>query len=290
MIIDSHYHLDERLLSTTDLLRKMDEAGINRVALIACMNDPLPELHPMLAPIVRFLLVNRSFRSLGKKLAANFTKDGNLRPPKGEVIIYTDPDNETVFKTAERHPDRFNAWVFVNPHGQQDPVTELKKYIKHPAFVGVKSHPFWHQYQPIELAPVAIELAKTGKPLLMHAGFDENGNFEALLQKVPNLKIILAHTAFPEYADSWKIIKNNPNIYVDLSQTVYVNAALTTKAVKYLGIERCIFGTDGPYGPFDEDGLFDMGYLKRRIENLYPEYHVRELLLGKNFADICGIK
>ena len=35
------------------------------------------------------------------------------------------------------------------------------------------------------LLPVAAELAKTGKPLLIHAGFDAYGDYKALLREGP---------------------------------------------------------------------------------------------------------
>jgi hypothetical protein len=41
-----------------------------------------------------------------------------------------------------------------------------------------------------------------GKPLLIHAGFDAHGDYDALLQKAPDLKLILAHAGFPLYFDT----------------------------------------------------------------------------------------
>ena len=43
MIIDCHYHLDERLLSREELLQRMDEAVVEKAALKGAMVDPFPD-------------------------------------------------------------------------------------------------------------------------------------------------------------------------------------------------------------------------------------------------------
>ena len=52
----------------------------------------------------------------------------------------------------------------MNPRGKKDQVAEFEKYKDMDGFIGVKAHPFWHHFKPVELAPVAERLAKTGKP------------------------------------------------------------------------------------------------------------------------------
>jgi len=52
------------------------------------------------------------------------------------------------------------------------------------------------------------------------------------------------------------------NVYVDLSQTSYVSERATRDVVAYLGVERCLYGTDGPFGFHGGDGLFDYDFLK----------------------------
>jgi predicted TIM-barrel fold metal-dependent hydrolase len=84
-------------------------------------------------------------------------------------------------------------------------------------------------------------------------------------------------------------IRENKNVMVDLSQTSYLDEKTTRLAVEYLGAERCLFGTDGPYGVHGGDGLFDYGYIKERIEKLFPEQGVQNRLLCGNFMKITGI-
>jgi predicted TIM-barrel fold metal-dependent hydrolase len=289
MVIDCHYHHEERMLKVEDLIARMDGAGVDRVALIASMTDPLPETAPILIRLLQFLLTHRSLRGVGKALAANFTEDGSIKILNKSFRICSDPDNESVSKTIEKHPEKFYGWVFVNPRGKNDPIAELEKWIKYPGFLGVKAHPFWHRYAPSELIPVAERAVRLNKPFLIHVGFHEHGDIHELLNTFPELKLILAHAAFPSYADTWKIIRDKKNVYVDLSAAAYVGERITRDVVGYLGADRCFFGTDGPYGPHAADGKYDYGFIKRRIEKLFPDDKTRRLLFGENFIKMAGI-
>ncbi|MBW1641747.1 MAG: amidohydrolase family protein [Deltaproteobacteria bacterium] len=289
MVIDSHYHLEERLLSVAELLKKMDETGVGKIALMAVMNNLIADTKGFILAIMRFLLTHRRFREIGNRMIANFDAEGNIKVPDGIIEIYPDPDNEPIFKAVKGYPGRFLGWIFVNPRGKNDQVKEFEKWKDEPGFVGVKAHPFWHRFPPVELLPVAERVAEMGKPLLIHVGFGIDGDFNALVEKVPNLKLILAHTGFPCYSDTWREIKDNENIMVDLSARSYVDRKITRQVVDYLGAERVLFGTDGPYGHRGEDGKFDYGYIKRRIEELFPDRGVQKMILGENlirFAEL----
>jgi predicted TIM-barrel fold metal-dependent hydrolase len=289
MIIDCHYHLEERVLNVDGLLREMDRCGIHKVALMGSMIEPFREPPMFLIAILQYLLENNSTRGIGKAFISNFTDRGEVKILGKPYHIETDPDNEKVFAAVKNHPESFLGWIFVNPRGKKDQVAEFEKYKDSQGFIGVKAHPFWHHFQPVELAPMAERLAKTGKPLLIHAGFGEEGNFDALLDKVPDLKLILAHAGFPGYADTWKKIRDRENIFLDLSQTSYTSDRATQAAVDYLGTDRLFFGTDGPYGFHGPDHKYDYGFIKRRIECIFPEIMIQEKLLGGNFARIAGV-
>jgi uncharacterized protein len=288
MIIDCHYHLQTKLLTINDLIQKMDESGVEKVALMGVPIDPFPEPPKPLISLLQALLTHRPTRSLAKLLISNFTDDG-IKILGKNMPIYRDPDNQAVFNAVDQYPDRFLGWVFVNPKGKKDPVKEFENYKNHKGFIGVKAHPFWNHHTPLDLAPVAKRLAETGKPMLIHAGYGEEGNFDALLKEAPNLKLILAHAGFPLYADTWQAIAGRKNILVDLSQTTYVNEKIMKNAVAALGPDQCLFGTDGPYGFHGEDGKFDYGLMKRRIEKLFVDQGVQKRLLGENFAEMATL-
>jgi len=288
MIIDSHFHLDERMMTADVLIRKMAAAGVDRTALMACMNDPLPVTPHGAVWLLQQLLFRRPLRGLGKILSAHFTDDG-INILGRNYKIYPDPDNGPVFALARKHPDKFQGWIFVNPRGKNDPVREIEKWKTSPGFVGIKAHHFWHRYSPAELVPAAEQAVRLNRPLLIHSGFGGHGNFMDLVDRVPGLKLVLAHAAFPCYSDSWRLIRERPSVFVDLSAVAYVGEKIMTEAVACLGAERCLFGTDGPYGPLAGDGTYDYSYIKNRIERLFPVERTRKMILGENFARVAGL-
>jgi predicted TIM-barrel fold metal-dependent hydrolase len=290
MVIDSHYHLEERVFTVDEFLKEMDKSGVDKTALMGSMVAPIDEAPKFLIAALQFMLETRALRGLGKALISNFTDKSEIKILGKLYSIEPDPDNEKVFNTVQKHPDRFLGWIFVNPKGKRDQVSEFEKYKDRPGFIGVKAHPFWHHFTPVELTPVAERLAKIRKPLLIHAGFGAEGDFDALLSKVPDLKLILAHAGFPGYSDTWKKILPQKNVYLDLSQTSYTSERATRQVVDYLGVDRLFFGTDGPYGFHGADHRYDYGFIKRRIERLFPDRVVQARLLGDNFAELVGLK
>jgi len=289
MIIDCHYHLEQRLLADDELLRKMDESEVDKVALMGVINEPIPKPPEFLLNIFRFSWSHIPFRFIAKLLSNNFTSKGDIKLPTGVFHIHPSPNNEPIFQAVSKNPERFLGWVFVNPRGEKDPVQEFNKWKSNHGFIGVKAHPFWHRYHPIELLPVAEQLFQIGKPLLIHAGWDSHGDYDVLLQKVPDLKLLLAHAGFPLYSETWNKIRSYKNVSIDLSQTSYLNDRMTKEAVNYLGVEKCIFGTDGPYGVHGDDGLFNYSFIKRRIEKLFPDLEIQKKLLGENFLELIEI-
>ena len=54
MIIDCHYHLERKLLTDDELLKKMNECGVDKVVLMAAINEPIPKPPEFLLNIFRF--------------------------------------------------------------------------------------------------------------------------------------------------------------------------------------------------------------------------------------------
>lgn len=83
MVVDMHFHLDERMMTVNSLIQKMDECGIDRVALIACMNDPLTEPSELLIKAGQFLIEHSLTRNIAKNIVSRFTPEGDIRLPAG---------------------------------------------------------------------------------------------------------------------------------------------------------------------------------------------------------------
>jgi hypothetical protein len=61
MIIDCHYHFEPRLLSENELLNRMNESGVEKVALMGVINEPIPKPPEFLLKILRFTLTHHFF-------------------------------------------------------------------------------------------------------------------------------------------------------------------------------------------------------------------------------------
>jgi len=288
MIIDCHFHYEPRILNQSSLLQKMAQAGIDKVALMPSMVDPFPEPPSITTKILQFLLKHKMLRPLGYQLCANFNKKGDIQILFQRYAIYPKPDNKQVFNIIDQHEDKFWGWIFINPASDQDVSSEISKWIHHPNCVGIKAHPFWHRYAPSELIPAAKIAEKNNKPMLIHCGFNAHGDYLPLIQAVPELKLILAHAAFPGYHDDWRMIQPDNNVFVDLSQTAYVDKKTIQAVVNTLGWQRCLFGTDGPYGSRDRNGSFCFNSIKSQIELLFPDMECQKGILGKNFEKMVS--
>ena len=149
--------------------------------------------------------------------------------------------------------------------------------------VGVKLHPHWHDFRTDILGPLLRRCEDLALPVLMHLGFGENGDFRALCEAHPKLTLISAHAGFPFFKDLWKCRDDYPNLYVDLSSP-YINEKLARATVRAMGPDRCLYGTDAPYGFPLDDGSYDYGEIRRWIERLPVSSEEQDRIMGQTFA------
>jgi len=245
MIIDAHAHLDLHEITGEDYIHVMDASGVNKVVLLASLNGVIPTTPDWQISIMRFLL-STPLQPLGKKIYESLVKGDCLKGGGKIIRIVQNPDNDSVSQVVSRYPERFMAFVVINPK-LKNAMEVLEKGIEEQGMVGVKCHAWWHRVDiSSELLPIARRCEEKGLPLLVHLGGGrQTGNFEVLLDNCPRLKLILAHVAIPHFQRSWKVIKEQKNCFVDISGS-YLNASLVRKAVKALGSDKVIFGSDGP--------------------------------------------
>lgn len=290
MIIDMHYHLDENMEPMDRLLTQMDKFHIDRIVLIAQMVEPfrVEGVAEKLSNFVRLLLTGFWYRLGLLAYESTVTKSGKFSILGKTYNIDQLPDNNTVAAAVTAHPDRFYGWFFINP-SKHDAVSEMEKGLENKGWVGVKCHPFWHQY-PVDLLDDAAALcSEKGIPLLIHiGGKKDNGDFRHIPERHPKLNIIYAHAGVPHYRRLWDYAKSKKNIFIDLSSP-YLNIPLRLAAMKAMGPEKCLYGTDGPFGYPADDGIYDHGAILGEIQNFPISDREKEMIAGQNFAQIAGI-
>ena len=289
MIIDSHAHFDPRILDAASVVAKMDAAGVDRIVMIPAMNDPLPPTPERLLAVMRRLSASAAGRLVVEATHRTLlTPEGDLRLDGKVVPIYNRPDNEGVARLVAAHPDRFRGWIFLNPRNNPGVLDELERWRAVPGMIGIKLHPHWHDYRTEILGPVLRRAEELGLPALIHLGFRKRGDFRSICREHPRLKVISAHAGFPFYQDLWAYRGAHPNLHVDLSSP-YIDERLARAAVQAMGPERCLYGTDAPYGFHEQDGSYDYGEIRRWVERLPVSSAMRDRILGGNFCELAAV-
>ena len=291
-MIDSHIHFDEQIVSAEGLIASMDEAGISKAAIIAplCPDIPKTAFVKFAGPVL-IRLLNHPFRFIRnaiRRMYDSWALDGSNAVLGGKNFpLIVQPDNDAIMRVVTEHPDRFFGWVFVNPAGPVDPVEEAERCLQTPGMIGVKAHPYWHRYPISALEKVAAFCQERDLPILIHLGTDENGDHTLLPSKFPDLNIIYAHAGVPYQRAVCEFAATSPNVYVDLSSATYVTRAIAKTTVARAGVDKCLFGTDGPYFHHQDD-RFDFGIGKKTFDSLNLSEADREKIGQNNFTALIG--
>jgi uncharacterized protein len=286
MIVDCHFHVDESMLRLEKMIEGMDQNNVAKTALIAPMNETMFEpdsaYQHYLQGVFRFLILHSP--QIGLNIYNGLVKDGYLNLYGKSYKIISMPDNELVAAAIRRYPDRILGWAAINPLFPET-IEKLESYLNRPGFIGVKAHPFMHQYSIKALDSAAAMCESKGIPMIIHLSA-EPGSYKYLPENYPKLKIIYAHAGVPFWKGLWKYIKDKPNVFVDTSSD-YLTPAIVKKVVEVLGHRKVLFGCDGPYGmkKFNE---YDYSNKKSWIEELAIPDNQKEFILGRNFLDLIN--
>lgn len=286
MIVDCHFHVDETMLTLEKMIEGMDKNNVDKTALIAPMNKTMFELDSAyqynLQRFFRFLILNTP--AIGHKIYEGLVKDENLKLYGDSFEIFSKPRNEIVAAAIERYPERFLGWVAVNPL-MAGSVEEAKLYLNKPGFIGVKAHPFMHEYSIKELDPIAAMCETKGVPMIIHLS-SEPDCYKYLPEKYPELKLIYAHAGLPFWKKLWKYVQHQPNVFVDTSSD-YLNASIVKKVVESLGYRKVLYGCDGPYG-MTKFNDYDYTAKKSWVVSLQIPDNEKDYILGKNFLSLIN--
>jgi uncharacterized protein len=291
MIIDCHAHYEPRILDAESIIKLMDEAGVQKTALISHLTDP-PETQKgdFVMAVQRFMFESNMLRPLGIAITKSmYKKSGEwnlwfnkLKKDPQKFNIVQKPDNEGIAEMLSQYPDRFLGWIFINPL-MPEALDELDRWKNTPGMIGVKIHPFWHRFPMEKVEAVARRTEELGLPLSVHLGFDSSGNYQWLIKMFPRLKIIFAHLGVPFYKSLWPQVKNNKNVFVDISSTYHVDEGMVRRAVKEIGANKCLFGTDSPYAHVDA-----VKQIKNWVHNLSIIDAEKEQIFSKNFLELIN--
>jgi predicted TIM-barrel fold metal-dependent hydrolase len=160
--------------------------------------------------------------------------------------------NDAVLHFMAEYPDRVLGFCYVNPRYPVQALKEIDRCVVGEGMAGIK---LWVACKASDrrVDAIARRAAQLGVPILQHAWYVRRGGLKgesvpadvaAMAKRHPRTMIVMAHlTGAGERG--LKDIAPYPNLHVDISGGE-PEAGMVELAVKLLGAERVLFGTDTP--------------------------------------------
>lgn len=165
--------------------------------------------------------------------------------------------NNTILRAMRRHPDRIRGMCFVIPSHFNAALDEIDRCLDE-GMIGIKLYNQYRLSDPVQW-PVIERAVERSMPILMHAGFltareDLDGqpnishgcDFRIASERYP--EAILIHAHIGGGGDWERTVRemrgSSPNVYADVSGS-NLDDGQVEFAVRELGAERVLFGTDG---------------------------------------------
>jgi predicted TIM-barrel fold metal-dependent hydrolase len=160
--------------------------------------------------------------------------------------------NDQVLAAIGRYPDRAFGFVYINPKHPQESLDEINRCIADGPMVGVKLWVAAHADAP-QLDPLVERATELKAVIFQHTWIKITGNLAgestpmdlvALAKRHPTAKLICGHTG-GDWEQGIRAVRAQPNISIDLGGGDPV-AGITEMAVRELGPERVLYGSDAP--------------------------------------------
>lgn len=189
-------------------------------------------------------------------------------------------ENDEVLRAITKQPDRIFGFVYLNPKHVDASLAELDRCVARGPMVGVK---LWvaQRCNASELDPIVRRAAELKAVIFQHTFYKITGNlpgestpedFAELAARHPTVPLICGHTG-ADWERGIQAIRHLPYAYADLAGSDPV-AGFTEMAVRELGPDRVIYGSDAPGRSF-------AAQLAKVFGANLPE-STKELILGEN--------
>ncbi|QTH40568.1 amidohydrolase family protein [Cohnella sp. LGH] len=175
--------------------------------------------------------------------------DMNHYPTKEEV----DRANDDMVNVARRHLGRVLGYCYINPRHGQAALDDFRLRIEDEGMIGIKLWVAALCNDPV-VFPFVEQAIDYRAPILIHTWRKTVGQlpYEStavhiadLARRYPEAQIIMAHLG-GQAESAINAVAGCPNVYVDTSGTP-IGGGEVALAVRRLGAERVIFGSDLPY-------------------------------------------
>ncbi|MGI5816653.1 MAG: amidohydrolase family protein [Armatimonadota bacterium] len=168
------------------------------------------------------------------------------QPTEAEI----EADNDFNAELMRCHPDRFFGYANVNPNYLFHSLREIDRRVADGPFVGIKMWVAMCCDHP-NVDAVCERAAELDAPVLQHTFFRTGGNLPgesspddvaALAARHPTVTFIAAHAGL-NWERGIRAVADRPNVLVDTCG-FDPEAGFTEMAVRWLGAERVVYGSD----------------------------------------------
>ena len=154
--------------------------------------------------------------------------------------------NRELFEAIDPHPELAGQAV-INPHYVSDSVLEIREYVTHSKFIGLKTHPAYNE-EPCDSAGHREIFRAYGdlsdKPILVHTFSLEDARCLIRLAKgFRQLRFIMGHMAGADWKPAVNEAADLANIYFEPACSLPFFDKIGY-AVRRAGAERVLLGTD----------------------------------------------
>jgi predicted TIM-barrel fold metal-dependent hydrolase len=227
----------------------------------------------------------------------------------GEPSVPIEQQNEAVFASASKYPDRIIPFVNIDPR-RPNAIKFVRTAIEERGAKGLKLHP-GAGFNPEEKETLKLieSIADYGIPVIVHTGhsiYPTSSRYcdpiylDNMLLAFPEVNFVAAHIANGYLEQLLSFGMQRPNLFTDISYTQDIArtdyprfARIIRQAVNSFGPERVLFGSDAP---FTWNSLPEIGFVTaiRNLTTMAPddakltESEV-EMILGTNAQQLLSI-
>ena len=170
-----------------------------------------------------------------------------------ESILYDMVSGNCAVAQVVHQSPRVFGYIFLSPNRMAESFAELDRYANDPRFLGVKMYSGIYIGQPLNCAAHKKFLERIAAKcprlvILFHCGENDPNNFPGILELArlfPSLKFIMGHMGSALWSQALAVAQQQPNLFAEICAPVPA-CPRTEDAVKAIGAERVLFGSDYP--------------------------------------------
>jgi predicted TIM-barrel fold metal-dependent hydrolase len=201
----------------------------------------------------------------------------------GDAVAGNDEAAEVVARTAG-----LRQYVVIDPR-REETYAQAEAMLAQPQCVGIKIHPEEHGYPIREYAGPIFEFAARQRAVVLTHSSEQNSLAEDFIpwaDAFPEVRLILAHIGCGHDGDLTHQVRalqrsRHGNVWADTSSARSIVPGLLEWAVREVGADRVLFGTDTP--------LYHAAMQRARIDHADLSEADRRLILRDNAVRLFGL-